>query len=126
MATEDHYKYLRRRISRCGCVDSLYVIWAYSQFMQIRRFEFPDDIEKHENFLADSRMNYMIHEWELETLTTEVILHAEQGTKSIRDWSTLASIIRNLRNLENELYGEQDADIFIEMARNGAVASACR
>jgi len=77
MAIEDHYK--RRHISRCSCVDSLYVIWAFSQLMQVRQFQFPDNIEKYENFLADSRVNYMIHEWELETIATEVILHAERA-----------------------------------------------
>ncbi len=118
MAIEDHYKYLRRRISRCGCVDSLYVIWAYSQFLQVRSFRFPDGIEKHQEFLANSRVNFLIHEWELETLATEVILHAERGNKTMRQWWTLASIVKKLRNLENELYGDDgDPDIFIEMAR---------
>jgi len=88
MAIEDHYKYLRRRIARCGVLDSLRVIWAYSQFLQVRDFSFPDDIEKHVDFRADSRVNYIIHEWELETLATEVILHAGRGTKTMRDWST--------------------------------------
>lgn len=118
MAIEDNYKYLRRRIARCGVLDSLRVIWAYSQFLQVRDFSIPDDIEKHVDFRADSRVNYIIHEWELETLATEVILHAGRGTKSMRDWSTLATIVQKLRNLENELYGANDnADIFIEMAR---------
>ena len=118
MAIQDFYKYLRRRITRCGCVDSLYVIWAYSQFLQVRGFSFPDDIDKHQDFLASSRVNHLIHEWELETLAAEVILHAESGTRSMRDWSTLAGIVQKLRDLENELYGESDeADIFIEMAR---------
>lgn len=118
MAIQDHYKYLRRRIARCGVLDSLRVIWAYSQLLQAREFVFPDDIEKHEDFRADSRVNCMIHEWELETLATEVILHAGSGTKTMRDWSTLATIVQKLRNLENELYGaNDDADIFIEMAR---------
>jgi hypothetical protein len=112
MAIQDHYKYLRRRVSRCGVLDSLRVIWAYSQFLQVGDFCFPDDIEKHQDFIADSRMSNMIHEWELETLATEVIFHAERGTKSMSNWSTLASIVRKVRNFENELYGENsDADI---------------
>ena len=118
MAIEDHYKYLRRRIARCSLLDSLRVFWAYSQFVQVRDFTFPDDIEKHEDFRADSRVNYMIYEWELETLATEVILHAGRDTRTMRDWSTLFTIVQKLRNLENELYGaNDDADIFIEMAR---------
>jgi len=118
MAIQDHYNRLPRRISRCGVLDALRVIWAYSQFLQVRDFCFPDDIEKHQDFVADSRVNYLIHEWEFGTLATEVILHAERGTKSMRDWSTLASIVKKLRNLENELYGEtNNADILIEMAR---------
>jgi len=118
MAIDDHYKYLRRRISRCGCVDSLYVIWAYSQFLQVRNFRFPDDIEKHQDFRADSRLNYLIHEWELELIATEAILHAVDGIKTMRDWSTLANIVNRLRRLENELYGDkEDADIQIELSR---------
>jgi hypothetical protein len=76
MSIEDHYKYLRRRVSKCGFVDSLYVIWAYSQLLQVRNFHFPADIEKHEAFGSDSRLNFLIHEWELESIATEVILHA--------------------------------------------------
>lgn len=118
MAITDHYKYLRRRISKCGRVDSLRVIWAYAQFLQVRHFRFPDNIEKHKDFVADSRVNFMIHEWELEALATEVILHAGRGTKTMRDWSTLASIVNKLRSLENELYGQNgNADIFVEMSR---------
>jgi hypothetical protein len=83
---------LERRIARCGGLDSLRVIWAYGQFLQVRDFCFPDDIEKHQDFVADSRERYLIHEWELETLATEVIVHAERGTKTMRDWSTLARI----------------------------------
>ena len=118
MAIHDHYKYLERRIARCGVLDLLRVIWAYSQFLQVRDFCFPDDIEKHQDFVAGGREKYLIYEWELETLATEVILHAGRGTKTMRDWSTLDSIVQRLRNLESELYGTNgNADIFIELAR---------
>ena len=94
------------------------MIWAYSQFLQVRDFCFPDDIEKHQDFVAGGREKYLIYEWELETLATEVILHAGRGTKTMRDWSTLDSIVQRLRNLESELYGTNgNADIFIELAR---------
>ena len=118
MAIDDYYKYLRRQVSRCGCVDSLYVIWAYSQLLQVRNFAFPNNIEKPSTFVAGSRANFLVHEWEFETIATEVILHAARGTKTMRDWLTLASIVQKLRNLENELYGDdQGADVLIEMSR---------
>jgi hypothetical protein len=31
--------------------------------LQVRDFSFPEDIEKHEDFRADTRVNYLIHEW---------------------------------------------------------------
>jgi hypothetical protein len=118
MAIEEHYKYLQRRIAKCGCGDSLYVIWAYSQFMQVRNFCFPENINKHADFLADGRVNFLIHEWELEIIATEAILHAVDGTKTMRDWPTLTGIVTRLRRLENELYGDnENADIRIEMSR---------
>jgi hypothetical protein len=76
------------------------------------------DIEKHQDFLPDSRLNYRIHEWELEIIATEAILHAAVGTKTMRDWPTLANIVNRLRRLENELFGDiENADIQIEMSR---------
>jgi hypothetical protein len=118
MAIEDHYKFLRRRIAKCGCGDSLYVVWAYSQFLQVRSFNFPKNIDKHESFLADGRLHFLIHEWELEIIATEVILHAVDGPKTMRDWPTLANIVTRLRRLENELYGDnENADIQIELSR---------
>jgi len=122
MTTEDHYKYLRRRIARCGCADSLYVIWAYSQFIQFRGFQFPDDIEKPSEFQASSRTSCLIHEWELQIVAEEVILHAQPQpsgeVKTFRDWSTLSSIVQRLRDLENEIYGDnKNADVLVEMSR---------
>ena len=118
MAAEDFYRYLRRRISKCEPVDSLYVMWAYSQYLQVHSFRFPDNIEKHTNFRADSRADYLLHEWELESVASEIVLHARGSTKSMRDWSTFAQIINRVRWLENELYSESgDRDGLIELAR---------
>ncbi|WP_423414844.1 hypothetical protein RLW55_16780 [Hyphomicrobium sp. B1] len=122
MSIEDHYRFLRRRIEKCGFADCLFVIWAYSQFLQVRGFQFPPNIEKPNKFLAGDRSGYFIHEWELQTLAEEVILHAQRDgadtTKTLREWRILEGVLQRLRGLENELYGENEgADVLLEISR---------
>lgn len=122
MAAEDFYRYLKRRISKCDLSDTFDVLWAYSQLMQLQGFVFPDHIEKHLEFQAGGRQNFLFHEWELELLAAEAILHASNGTKTatktMRNWSTISHIVNRLRNLENALYGENStADVLVEMSR---------
>jgi hypothetical protein len=96
MAAADHYRYLQSRIARCERAEVLYVVWAYSQFLQVRNFAFPNNIEKHSQFVAGSRLSYLIHEWELEIIATEALLHAGRGTRSISEWRTSGVLLLRL------------------------------
>ncbi|MGB0085532.1 MAG: hypothetical protein WBP94_09200 [Rhodomicrobiaceae bacterium] len=102
----DLYKPLRNKIAELAYLDSFRVLWAYCQFLQIKNFKIPEDIEVHEDVLAAKKPN-IIHEWELEMLATEAALNGGYGNrknKTLRQWSTFAAITQGLRDLEGEVY----------------------
>jgi hypothetical protein len=87
--------------------DSFYAIWAYSQYLQIKDFQFPDDIEVAPQFLAAVPPQALLAEWTLEQITREVVQYAQgnpQGGRSLRQWATLAQIANALRDLEGGIY----------------------
>ena len=87
--------------------DSFYVIWAYSQYLQISDFEIPSDIEVAPRFLATAPPQALLAEWTLEQIAGEVIQCAgetPQDGRSLRQWATLALIANTLRDIEGELY----------------------
>lgn len=45
MTIHEQYRRIRNRVRRLGRRDSLYVVWAYSQYLQVNDFEFPADID---------------------------------------------------------------------------------
>lgn len=87
--------------------DSLYVIWAYSQYLQKLNKNFPADIEVSREFLKEDELHSKgIYAWELELLLNEVILNAQLSprcTLTLKRWGTLARVINNLKTLENEI-----------------------
>jgi hypothetical protein len=87
--------------------ESFYVIWAYSQYLQIQGFHIPDDIEVAAQFLSARPPQALLSEWTLEQITREVIQSAHetsQGGRSLRQWAALAQIANALRDLEGEIY----------------------
>jgi hypothetical protein len=116
------YKPFRNKIRLLSIEESLAVIWAYCQFLQIDNFTFPPDIEVSKQFLQEDFPQKFISEWELELLAKEVIVNgnavASKG-HTLRKWKTLSEFVNSLKNLENEIYGlsASPKDILIELIR---------
>lgn len=87
--------------------ESFYVIWAYCQFLQVRNFRIPNDIEVAPQFLAAKPHQAILSEWSLEQIAREVIQYSVESPpdlRSLRVWNTLARIANALRDLEGEIY----------------------
>src|SRR5690348_2182787 len=75
--------------------DSFYVVWAYSQRLQLPEFEIPGDIEVAHQFLEAVAPRAVLAEWTLEQITREVIKHGNDEPREgrrLRQWATLAQI----------------------------------
>jgi hypothetical protein len=116
------YKPLRNKIALLARDDALRVIWAYSQYLQIDRFQFPNDIEVDARFHHANPPQQLIAEWELELLAKEVVLNANltaSKERTLRAWKTLAEIVNLIKDLENRIYGHfgSEKDVLVELIR---------
>src|SRR5277367_1987824 len=102
------HKPIRNKISMLSVEDSLGVIWAYCQYLQIDNFQFPKEIEVADSYLNADFPQKRISEWELELLAKEIITNgnavASKG-RSLRTWKTLSELINSFKDLENRIYG---------------------
>lgn len=102
--------------------DAFYVIWAYSQYLQINKFQIPSDIEVHKDYVKLQPPQSWIAEWELELVAKEVILNGRAVStrgRTLRSWKNLSDTINQLKTLENEvsrLYGSSH-NVLIELIR---------
>jgi hypothetical protein len=118
----DLYKQLRKKVGELAREDSLRVIWAYTQYLQVPDFNIPPDIEVDRRFYEKDVQRAWINEWLLMLLAKEVLLHsgviAKRGA-SLRQWKTLAGTIDNINRLENEIYGEYGSpdNVLVELIR---------
>jgi hypothetical protein len=109
MAIHELYRTIRNCVRKLGFRESLYVVWAYSQYLQIPDFRLPSDIEASHQFLDADPPQTMLPEWTVEHIAREVIRYADEEPRdghSLRRWATLAEIANTLRDLENEIYGQ--------------------
>jgi hypothetical protein len=116
------YKPVRNKIALLAVDDSLGVIWAYSQYLQINEFRFPNEIEVPQSFLRLDIPQKWVAEWTLELLAKEVVLNAgpaAQKGRSLRSWKVLAEISNAFRDLENEIYKEfgSSEKVLVELIR---------
>jgi hypothetical protein len=114
------YKPLRNKIALLARDDALRVIWAYSQYLQINRFQIPNDIEVHPRFYDTDPPQKLISEWELELLAKEVLLNANlvaSKGRTLRVWKALAEILNSIKDLENRIYGNFGSDVRVELIR---------
>jgi hypothetical protein len=118
----DLYKQLRKHVSALAREDSLRVIWAYTQFLQLPDFKIPFDIEVDRRFYDQNVQRAWVNEWLLMLLAKEVLLHsgvvAKKGA-SLRQWKMLAGTIDRINKLENEIYGEYGSpdNVLVELIR---------
>ncbi len=107
MSLEELYFSVRSRIRELAHRDSLYVIWAYCQYLQLNNFNIPNDIQVSPEFLNSDPPQAFLPEWTLEVIAREVIRHADEQSRrgrSLRQWNNVASIANALRDLEDEIY----------------------
>lgn len=105
----NNYKPLRNHLNKLVLDDSFYVIWSYIQHYQFNN-KFPQDIEVALEFLNQDHIQKirMCSEWELETITREIIINAQNSTfsdKSLKAWSYFSGSINKLKSIENEIGG---------------------
>ena len=109
MSIDEQYRKVRAAVRNLGCRDSLSVIWAYSQYLQVNGFQMPGDIQVHKSFVDARPRQAIISEFVLEQIAREVVRHAEiqpRRGRSLRRWDTLADIVNDLRDLEGAIYAE--------------------
>jgi hypothetical protein len=116
------YKPIRNKITLLSIEESLGVIWAYCQYLQIDNFRFPKEIEVADSYLQLDIPQTWISEWELELLAKEVILNGNAlptKGRTLRAWKTLSELINSLKDLENRIYGDfgSPQDVLVELIR---------
>jgi hypothetical protein len=98
------YKPIRNKIALLSVEESLGVVWAYCQFLQLDDFRFPKEIEVANQFLRLDIPQKWISEWELELLAKEVIINGSavsSKSHTLRSWKYLSEIINLFKSLEN-------------------------
>jgi hypothetical protein len=109
MTIEDHYWEVRATVRQLGRRESLYVIWAYCQYLQVNDFDIPADIQVADVLLNANPPQAILAEWTLEQMAREVIRYADEEPRrgrSLRQWNTVAAIANELRDLEGAIYAE--------------------
>jgi hypothetical protein len=109
MTIEEHYRKVRATVRQLGRRDSMYVIWAYCQFLQVNEFQIPADIQVANLFLNAQPPQAILAEWTLEQMAREVIRHADEEPRrgrSLHQWDTVATIANSLRDLEGAIYAQ--------------------
>lgn len=109
MAIQELYRRVRTLTRQLGFRESLYVVWAYSQYLQVTEFELPRDIEASTRFLDAHPPQALLAEWTMEQVAREIIRHADEEPRrgrSLRQWATLADVANTLRDLEGEIYAQ--------------------
>jgi hypothetical protein len=107
MTIEEHYRKVRAAVRQLGRRDSLYVIWAYCQYLQVEEFEMPQDIEVGTQFLNANPPQAVLAEWTLEQMAREVIRHADEEPRrcrSLHRWHAIGAVANALRDLEDAIY----------------------
>jgi hypothetical protein len=108
------YKPLRNHLRQLNLIDSLRVIHAYMQHLQFSR-PLPDDIYTLPFFRnAKTRLEKCVFEWELDTLSLELLVNAiypdsSLAADTLRRWDCLAGAINKLKTLENGLVSHYPA-----------------
>lgn len=121
------YTPLRNKIRKYNLVDSIYLVWAYSQNLTFNT-PMPSDVELPGNYSPLANVNDRryrgMQEFELEFLIREFILHCHQNPtqNTLRQRSELRKVVNYLRfDFDNGIYGvhrnQQTNNILIEFNR---------
>lgn len=118
------YKPFRNKIRKTSVEDSLYVIWAYAQYMQLDS-SIPSDIEVHPLCLSNQFAERGLYPWDLELLARETMLNGEVARFSRRKHDSLKSapfftkMLNQLRAIDGAVSREyiNSDNILIEFSR---------
>src|ERR1035437_605945 len=107
MSAYDLYKPLRNYVRHFPVMESLNVMRAYFQHLQFQQ-PMPNFIETHYTFkIGRNRNERGMFEWELDTLTKEIILNGGyEGEYHLASWAKFGKAVQMLRGLENDIYRE--------------------
>jgi hypothetical protein len=115
------YKKLRSELAKLDRLDSLRVIWAYTQYLQLDDFKIPPDIEVDRRFYDRDVQRAWINEWILMLIAKEVLIHSGPIAKgaTLRSWKTLAATLDSVNKLEGEIYGVYGSpdNVLVELIR---------
>jgi hypothetical protein len=117
MAIEALYRTIRSDARQLARRDSLAVIWAYSQYLQVNEFQMPRDIEVAQVLRDAHPRQSILAEWTLEEIAREVIRYSDEEARdgrTLRQWNTLAHIANTIRDLEGEIYRDLVGAPFIQ------------
>jgi hypothetical protein len=119
----NEYKPLRNHLIKLSLDDSFLVIWSYIQHLQFNN-SIPKEIEVILEFLNKDHIQKirMCSEWELETLTREIIINGQESffnNQTLKKWSYFAGAVNKLKNLENSIGGNyvNKDNILVELFR---------
>ncbi len=107
---EELYKPLRNHLRKVHLLESLGVVRAYIQYLQVGQ-PLPKDIDAHPRFLhARHPVERGVHAWELDTIARELLLHAidtesQYAPETFRRWDYFAGAVNKLKAFEDSLYG---------------------
>jgi hypothetical protein len=105
----EDYKQLRNHLRKLFIDDALYVLWAYSVFMQFNNKKMPTDIELPPSFdgTRDSLFfKCYLNPWEIFTLTKEVIINSSTlnyENKTFKKYNYFADGVNKLKNFEESI-----------------------
>jgi hypothetical protein len=117
VAIEALYRTIRSDARQLARRDSLAVIWAYSQYLQVNEFPMLGDIEVAQVLRDAHPRQSILAEWTLEQIAREVIRHGDEEARdgrTLRQWNALAHIANALRDLEGEIYRDLVGAPFIQ------------
>jgi hypothetical protein len=109
MSIQELYRSIKNQARQFARRDGLYVLWAYSQYLQLRNFRIPGDIEVLNRFLNADLPMAMLAPWTVEQIAREIVLHSDEEARrgqSLRKWSSLAQIANLLRDMEGQIYSQ--------------------
>lgn len=114
-----NYRSFRNFVGNLPRVESLLDLWWYATSVTEGR-ELPSEFISGDPPL-DAPLREILHPWELEVLVREVVLNASDfGTRTLRQWSELATAINHIRRLDGEAYEcspDPASDILLELHR---------
>ena len=101
----DIYRPLRNYFREFPLVQSLDLIWAYSQHVANGR-PLPERMQFRDQFGKPTTKPLFIYPWELDLIAREIVLNGNiVGNRSLDSWHELSIAINKLRRIDNDIAG---------------------